>query len=1008
MALLQTLQACLANAMAFDLAVRRAAEEEVARLGLSPEFSTAAATLMAEGSVDLAVRQLAGVVLKQHVDVHWAPENEERFQPPEVPHEAKQATKAILLSALVDPNSKIRSMAAYTTSIIAQHEWPGRWPELFDQLLAALFSGNPHAVHGSLRVLTEFVEFISEEQIERVLPLLFPKLAQIALDQTKDMRTRGRAIDIFSSLAETVATIGMHDERLLREFLAPQLAEWLQLLGGVLGAAGSDYGLRTSSVRACTALVRAIPKKCSKHIAAVLGPLWGLLVAGAEAYSKDILSGEDNLENQVDEDGEVLSFESMMLNVFELISAICEQNSLRKAIRGHLPQLVELVITYMPMTDDQIELWANDPNQYVEDEAEETFSCSLRVVAEGLLRSLLDEYELEAASALAGAIGRRVAIAFATRASGAANWWKLLEATLMAFVLAAESIVEGIESHTIAFDLAAFTTIVIESCASPDIYLQAGAFLCGGAISKAIPPASKGAYVQAATAAIRPGVPVCVQVGAMRGLSQFCEALDAAEVGGLLPFMPALFEGLTAVALNSPQEVVRVAMETLNSLVAVAPEAATAAEKSILPLAIAVFVKMFNDHVMVEIIVDLFDTLCRTPALVPHVVRRMLPTIVSVVQQHANPALMGLAAAGVDVLTVIVKHAPPPLEEAVIRDGFVTVARAVMASQDASLLQNGGECMRVFVDRHAAQLLDWSDGAATGLQYVAQLVSFLLHPDQSDSAAVFVGKLVRVVISKAGARLGEHLKTLLVSVLNRLQLAKTSMIIQSLVLVFAQLLHSSLDEVVLFLQETQSVEFLLGSWFEHYESFFGNLDCKLSAIGLARLLAQRRELLDAVIVKGDEVATEGIRTRSRAKAKEAQFQMIPASVKALKLLISEFGTILENERNRPAGDEEEEGDDDDEDGDWEDDEPTRLKSKSPFVEAIMLSDLIDLGAAFGQDDDDLDDENEDDKSDPLYAFDLKGALTELFRALAADQAFSGRAMALLTPAEQHTLMEAFK
>lgn len=25
----------------------------------------------------------------------------------------------------------------------------------------------------------------------------------------------------------------------------------------------------------------------------------------------------------------------------------------------------------------KIEVWANDPNQYVEDEAEETFSCSL-------------------------------------------------------------------------------------------------------------------------------------------------------------------------------------------------------------------------------------------------------------------------------------------------------------------------------------------------------------------------------------------------------------------------------------------------------------------------------------------------------------------------------------------------------------------------------------------------------------------------------------------------------
>ena len=61
---------------------------------------------------------------------------------------------------------------AYTTSIIAQTEWPEKWPSLFDQvrnplltdslrsdsltrqLLAALFSENPNAVHGSMRVMT--------------------------------------------------------------------------------------------------------------------------------------------------------------------------------------------------------------------------------------------------------------------------------------------------------------------------------------------------------------------------------------------------------------------------------------------------------------------------------------------------------------------------------------------------------------------------------------------------------------------------------------------------------------------------------------------------------------------------------------------------------------------------------------------------------------------------------------------------------------------------------------
>lgn len=146
------------------------------------------------------------------------------------------------------------------------------------------------------------------------------------------------------------------------------------------------------------------------------------------------------------------------------------------------------------------------------------------------------------------------------------------------------------------------------------------------------------------------------QVGAMRGIQQFCATLNEAEAAPYAGLIPGVFEGISAIAVSSPHEVVRVAIETLNSLVDLWPAAVVASEKTVLPLAIAVFLKTFNgapfavslcahtaDHVMVELIVDLFSSFSRNAAMLPYVRHRLLPTAVSVIQQHANPVRVSLS-----------------------------------------------------------------------------------------------------------------------------------------------------------------------------------------------------------------------------------------------------------------------------------------------------------------------------------------------------------------------------
>ena len=66
----------------------------------------------------------------------------------------KDEIRKILPHCLRDPQSKVRSTVAYAISAIASLDWPEQWGCLFDELMAALSSGESDLVHGAMRVLS--------------------------------------------------------------------------------------------------------------------------------------------------------------------------------------------------------------------------------------------------------------------------------------------------------------------------------------------------------------------------------------------------------------------------------------------------------------------------------------------------------------------------------------------------------------------------------------------------------------------------------------------------------------------------------------------------------------------------------------------------------------------------------------------------------------------------------------------------------------------------------------
>ena len=145
--------------------------------------------------------------------------------------------------------------------------------------------------------------------------------------------------------------------------------------------------------------------------------------------------------------GEVLGFENLVFSVFEFIHGLIETPKFKKTVKKFLDELIYFLVLYMQITEEQVglvfrfffffhpfmpnfwstyipnnawlrnichinqtilffrvylplfiqvQVWTSNPNQFVEDEDDDTFSFSVRIAAQDvLLVSELNRFDIQ-------------------------------------------------------------------------------------------------------------------------------------------------------------------------------------------------------------------------------------------------------------------------------------------------------------------------------------------------------------------------------------------------------------------------------------------------------------------------------------------------------------------------------------------------------------------------------------------------------------------------------------
>uniref|UniRef100_A0A672H6L3 Importin N-terminal domain-containing protein n=1 Tax=Salarias fasciatus TaxID=181472 RepID=A0A672H6L3_SALFA len=998
-ALIETLTAILSPVQE----VRAAAEEQIKVLEVTEEFGVHLAELTVDPQGALAIRQLASVILKQYVETHWCSQSE-KFRPPETTDQAKAAIRELLPNGLRESISKVRSSVAYAVSAIAHWDWPEAWPQLFTLLMEMLVSGDVNAVHGAMRVLTEFTREVTDTQMPLVAPVILPEMYKIfTMAEVYSIRTRSRAVEIFTTCANLICAIEELEKGAAKALIFPVVQQFTEAFVQALqmpDGPSSDSGLKMEVLKAVTALVKNFPKPMVSSMQQILPIVWNTLTESAFTYVRTEVNYTEEVDDPVDSDGEVLGFENLVFSIFEFVHTLLENNKFKSTVRKALPELIYYIILYMQITEDQIKVWTANPQQFVEDEDDDTFSYSVRISAQDLLLAVAAEFQNESAAALAAAATRHLQEAEQAKNSGNEHWWKIHEACMLALGSVKAIITENVKNGRIQFDMHGFLASVILA----DLNLAASPFLLGRALwaasrfTAAMSPELIQQFLQATVSGLHDSQPPSVRISAVRAIWGYCDQLKLSESTHVLqPFLPSILEGLVQLAAQFSSEVLTLVMETLCIVCTVDQAFTTSAENKICPLTIAIFLKYNNDPVVASLAQDIFKELAQIEGCQGPMQMRLIPTLVSIMQAPPDKIPTGLCATSIDILTTVVRNTKPPLSEMLVCQAFPVLAQCTLRTDDSTIMQNGGECLRAYVSVALEQIAQWRDEQGnSGLWYVMQVVNQLLDPRTSEFTAAFVGRLVSTLISRAGTELGDQLDQILRAILSKMQQAETLSVMQSLIMVFAHLVHSQLDPLLEFLCSLPgptgkpALEFVMTEWMSRQHLFYGQYEGKVSTVALCKLLQHSLNTddkrLQDIVVKGEEIFSQedGIRTRSKSAKNPERWTNIPLLVKIFKLIINELSTVVESNASRANA------------ADWSQGEDKHVCDRLLFEDdeedeglaGQLLSDLI---ASNKYDDDYYEDDEEDDPDalkDPIYQIDLQAYLTDFLTQFAQQPCYS--------------------
>lgn len=749
---------CLSATLSPDASLRHQAENCLVAWSKHDGYSLRLIGVVQSADPHAAdVRQLAAVVLRRHIQKHWALENIEPGSV-QISDAEKTQVRALLPASLAEPNGRIQTAVGMSIAEIGKSDCPHAWPELLPGLVSAVSNkSNPHLVAGAVRCLALLVEDLSEEQVVEMAPVVLPELLQIVQSEGVPVSLRRWSLVIFKTcLGALELTYKQSPE--CAQIVQQALPPWLQTIAVILdGPTTADapliWGVKFEALGSLVRAVRAFSKVAAPHMAPILSSCWGLFTSCGPLYDQLVVRGDgDDAGVEEDTSLERVTFSDLVSQLFELLLTVLGNRRMLPMLRPAFQQLAYLTIGYMQVSQENMAKWEADVNEYL---ANEDDMWGTRASGELLLDEILEAGEEEGLAAVGEAVQRRIQEAAAARQAGDERWWRLREAALLAAGSVSDRCVELRRKgkHVPpAIDPGTAAAALLETDLAPGS--NAPAFVVGRALwlffrwTPALSPEIRSAALRVGCAALAPGCPPLVQAGACQAVSRLCKGASPEDIQAVAE---QAFSGLAQLLPSAEEDSLHLVVETLSSLVKVDPGSAVRWSQHVIPAILKVWVDNITDPLLGEDAEELLRLFAATPGCLEILQSTALPTLCDVIINPA-PHSPVLIAGCLDVVTLILRPSAAHAAEPWCKGLIPAVLRLLRSTDDEDVMAAAVSMLRTALQVAKTGALTWAgDSPAAGVAAYIQIAHHLLQPDIPDLACRGVGGLILELLRYAAS-----------------------------------------------------------------------------------------------------------------------------------------------------------------------------------------------------------------------------------------------------------------
>ncbi|CAE7214682.1 Ipo9 [Symbiodinium pilosum] len=460
----------------------------------------------------------------------------------------------------------------------------------------------------------------------------------------------------------------------------------------------------------------------AESIEGLLRPACLLVQSLHPAYEQAVVLADDN--GQSEEEGGVAPF---VAQTMELIQAMAVRAKLKPLLKNRVKSLLQLLVPFMRITENQASTWRADPNEFlVQEEDEHCRGCTIRLSGEGLVCQMLETFKRESSRSVAALATELLERGESGRGSGDAAAWKLTEVGLFIFSIAVgEATVKSLQRSELGPMVPNTLALAARLCAdrsSPE-FLRARAFSLlhrlGDTVSQLVREEIP-QLLEAAAKGLGSDEPLVVRVSACRVFCRFLTALHDNKLQEELLLKGGVLASLGSLLRDADEELLHLCLECMCIIVKRCPTVMAAVSHELCPLTVQIWRRCAADPMVHMQVLDLVSCCVSADKQLQGAMEESLLPVVANDLQGSDPHL---ASSAIELLGVLLKRAAVPFGPAMCSCVAPLVAKA-MDSDESMMLQNACETLVSLVERSPSQVVE-----AGLLEPLLRLVERLLGPD---------------------------------------------------------------------------------------------------------------------------------------------------------------------------------------------------------------------------------------------------------------------------------------